>query len=123
LAKKNQHEAAVKKAKKLGFADADCTIILCTDEKAANCAKASQMKSSLKHLRKRAKQLREETGQRVVVVPSKCLKICKGGPLAGVHPGGIWYGGCDEATLDRVLDAHCGEASPPTDKLIASPEG
>lgn len=121
MGKQEKQQAAASKAKKLGFAGAACTIVLCSDEKTANCAKASQMKSSLKYLRRRAKELRRERGIRLTIVPSKCLKICKFGPIAGTFPDGVWYGGCHEEVLEKIIAAQVDGEEPPREKIIAEP--
>ena len=113
----SKRRSAAKKADKLRLTGADVTVALCVDTKEADCAPAAAMKESWKHLRKRSKALAKD-GVRVAAVPAKCVDVCKFGPLAQVHsaktgPGGVWYGGCDPETLDRVLAAHCGDGEEP----------
>ena len=114
--------AASKKADKLRLTAADVTVALCVDTREADCYPAAAMKESWKHLRKRSEALAKD-GVRVAAVPTKCVDVCKFGPLALVHsaktgPGGAWYGGCDPATLDRVLDAHCGDGAEPAGRRL-----
>ena len=117
-----KRRSAAKKADKLRLTAADVTVALCVDTKEADCASAAAMKASWKHLRERSKAL-AKGGVRVAAVPTKCVDVCKFGPLALVHsaktgPGGAWYGGCDPATLDRVLDAHAGDGDDPAAKRL-----
>ena len=119
--KRHDSAGAGKRAAKLGLGEAQITIVLCGDEKVAKCASAAEMHRSWKHLRKRAKQLRKEQGIRITTIRSECMDVCRFGPVAGVFPSGCWYGGCDEATLDQILQAELNQAPPPQENLIARP--
>lgn len=119
VGKRTDPEGARKRAEKLRLADASLTIVMCGDEKVGKCASADAMRRSWKHLRRRAKELRKEQGIRITMVRSECLDICRFGPIVGVFPAGCWYGGCDEPTLDQILDAHLEDAPPPVTKRIA----
>lgn len=121
MGKQDKQTTAANKANKLGFNDPACTIVICSDEKAANCAKASQMKSRLKYLRRRAKELKRERGVRLAIIPSKCLKICKFGPIVGTFPDGVWYGACDEEVLEQIIAAQIDGEKPPRHNIIAEP--
>ena len=109
-----KRDAAARKADKLRLTGAAVTVVLCGDEKEAGCASAAAMRESWKHLRKRAKAL-SRGGTRVAAVRTLCTDVCKFGPVAGVFPAGTWYGGCDPATLDRILDAHAGDGPDPAE--------
>lgn len=119
MGRRSNPEDAQKRAKKLGFADAQFTVVMCGDEKVGKCASADAMRRSWKHLRRRAKQLRRERGIRMAIVRSECLDICRFGPIVGIFPPGCWYGGCDESTLDQILDSHLDGAPQPTANRIA----
>ena len=117
-----KRDAAAKKAYKLRLTAADVTVVLCGDAREAGCASASQLKESWKHLRKRSKALAKE-GVRVAAINARCLDVCKFGPIAAVHSartGGTaaWYGGCDPATLDRLLAAHAGDGEDPAENRL-----
>ncbi|WP_164101937.1 (2Fe-2S) ferredoxin domain-containing protein [Candidatus Laterigemmans baculatus] len=119
MGKRNDSDGAQKRADKLGLGQAQLTIVLCGDEKKAKCASAAEMHRSWKHLRKRAKQLRKEQGIRITTIRSQCIDVCRFGPVAGVFPSGCWYGGCDEETLERILEAHLQGTPPPEQNQIA----
>lgn len=121
MGKRHDREGAEQRAAKLGMGDAQLTIVICGDEKTAKCASAADMRRSWKHLRRRAKQLRKERGIRIVTVRSECLDVCRFGPVAGVFPPGCWHGGCDEETLDQLIDGYLGEAPAPDKNRIAGP--
>lgn len=123
MGKRHDSEGAQKRAEKLGLADAQITIVICGDEKVAKCASAAEMHRSWKHLKKRAKQLRKEQGIRIIPIRSQCMDVCRFGPVAGVFPSGCWYGGCDEETLDQILQSHLHQAPQPKDNLLATPRG
>lgn len=122
MGKRHDSEGAQKRAEKLGLAQSQITVVLCGDEKKSKCASAAEMHRSWKHLRKRAKQLRKEQGIRITTIRSQCIDVCRFGPVAGVLPSGCWYGGCDEETLDQILQAHLSEAPQPQANLIARPD-
>jgi len=42
----------------------------------------------------------------VLRTKAACLRVCQGGPWLVVYPEGTWYGGVDEAKLDRILREH-----------------
>ena len=44
--------------------------------------------------------------QRVMTVRTGCLYPCDLGPIMVVHPDGTWYGGVDEAAVDRIVAEH-----------------
>ncbi|MDE2815806.1 MAG: hypothetical protein OXM03_09690 [Chloroflexota bacterium] len=60
----------------------------------------------------RDSRLRGEQG--VMTVRTGCLYPCDLGPMMVVHPDGTWYGGVDEAAVDRIVAEHLvdGEAVP-----------
>ena len=111
---RKKRDAAAEKADKLRLTRAAVTVMLCGDEKEAGCASAAAMRESWKHLRKRSKEL-SRSGTRVAAVRTRCVDVCKFGPVAAVFPAGTWYGGCDPATLDRILDAHTGGGEEPAE--------
>ena len=44
--------------------------------------------------------------QRVMMARTGCLYPCDLGPIMVVHPDGTWYGGVDEAAVDRIVAEH-----------------
>ena len=52
----------------------------------------------------RENKLRGKQG--VMTVRTSCLYPCDLGPVMVVHPGGTWYGGVDQAAVDRIVAEH-----------------
>ena len=107
--------SARKRARKLGLSIASLTIAICGDEKTAKCSSACQMRESWKHLRAIAKSRRRQDQTLITVLRVSCPGICRFGPVAGVFPSGTWYGGCDPAVLDQIIDAHLKSDLPSAD--------
>jgi (2Fe-2S) ferredoxin len=59
------------------------------------------------HLRniQKARNLRTE-GPGVMTCKTTCLGPCALGPVLQVWPDGTWYGGVDEAAVERIVDEH-----------------
>ena len=58
------------------------------------------------YLEAKVKECRLRGKQRVMTVRTGCLYPCDLGPIMVVHPDGTWYGGVDEAAVDRIVAAH-----------------
>lgn len=96
-----------RKIDKLGLPLIQRHIFLCADTKECGCASAAQMKASLKYLKKRLKELKLSPKKGGVArTASQCFDICTGGPIAVVYPDGVWYGHCDETTLEEIIQSH-----------------
>lgn len=104
--KDGEAASAKRKAEKLGLTSSVLTIAICGDEKTAKCASACQMQESWKHLRAVAKARRKADQPRIAVLKIECPGVCRFGPVTGVFPSGVWYGGCDPDTLDQIIQWH-----------------
>jgi (2Fe-2S) ferredoxin len=81
-------------------------VVMCGDTRKEGCASAKQMKRAWKHLEERLSEERLDGEGGVMASRAKCFGICTAGPIAAVHPEGIWYGGCDPKGVDRIVDEH-----------------
>ncbi|MEM6470146.1 MAG: (2Fe-2S) ferredoxin domain-containing protein [Planctomycetota bacterium] len=120
---KSSLDDARRKASKLGFDAARYTVILCMDQKVEKCCSAGSMKRTWQHLKRRAKELGKSNGQQILRIKSACIGVCKGGPIIGVFPDGVWYGACTPKVVDRIVDEHLVAGKIVQDYVIAKPSG
>ncbi|MEO1616778.1 MAG: ferredoxin [Planctomycetota bacterium] len=111
---------ARKKATKLSFDRAAFTLVVCMDRKSAKCCSAEAMSRTWRRIKECSKEFRLR-GQVILRIKSQCIGVCRGGPIIGVFPDGIWYGACTPAVVDRIFDDHlaCGRVL--VDHVIACP--
>lgn len=109
------------KLEKLGVPYIRRHILLCCDTGECGCADKAQMKDSWKYLKKRLKELGLAQAGGVARSKTQCLDVCKAGPIAVVYPEGVWYGWCDEANLERIIQTHLLEGRVVEELALARP--
>ena len=118
--KEKERRRSAEKASKLGLDRIERSLWMCDDRDEADCASADSMRRSIRHLRRVCKRLRG-MGVQVRVFPTRCIDLCRGGPIVAVMPDGIWYGGCTPDVIDRIVDEHLLGGQVVQSNVIAQP--
>ena len=93
-------------------------VVMCADTRKEGCASAKQMKRAWKHLGERLAEAKLDREGGVMVSRARCFGICSAGPIAAVHPDGVFYGGCDPKGIDRIVDEHLGKGEVVDDLVL-----
>ena len=97
-------------------------VVICVDTRKEGCASAKQMKRALEQLEARLADGKLDREGGVLVSRSRCFGICSAGPIAAVHPDGVWYGACDRKAIDRIVDEHLKQGRIVSDLVLGGDE-
>ena len=100
------------------------TVAICADHREAGCASGRELKASWKHLRRRARDLSRQPGVSILALPTRCLDVCKLGPLLAVTDPASgrppeWYGCASPPVIDAILEAALAGERPPQQYRLA----
>ena len=107
-------------ADKLGLSRVDWHIFLCAESEKQKCCHRREGELAWDYLKERVKQLElDEGGVHIYRTRANCLRVCKGGPIAVIYPGGTWYHSAHPPALERIIHEHLIGGKPVQEFLLA----
>ena len=81
-------------------------ILLCCDQTTPKCCEKERGLAAWDFLKRRLKELGLSDQGGILRTKANCLRICEGGPIAVVYPGGTWYKGVTPENAERIIQEH-----------------